>query len=135
MANITLPARFEYLDEIRDFVAQIAHEGGFTEKEIYFLELAADEAASNIIEHAYEGISDGIIEITCTMQADAIIIIMHDEGMSFNPSKVKQPNLKANLSERQIGGLGVYLMRKLMDEVRYESTETGNTLTMTKHRG
>ena len=48
MPNITFPAKFEYLDEIRDLVAQVAREGGFTEKEIYSLQLAADEAASNI---------------------------------------------------------------------------------------
>jgi serine/threonine-protein kinase RsbW len=61
---------------------------------------------------------------------------MHDDGISFDPSNVKQPNLKADLSERQIGGLGLYLMRKLMDEVHYESNpHTGNLLTMTKRRG
>jgi len=136
MPNMTFPARFEFLDEIREFVAQVAREGGFTEKEIYSLQLAADEAASNIIEHAYEGISNADLDITCDAHGDTLIITMHDTGRSFDPSKVKQPNLKAGLSDRQIGGLGVYLMRKLMDEVRYESdSKTGNLLTMTKRRG
>jgi serine/threonine-protein kinase RsbW len=135
MPKTTFPARFEYLDEIRDFVAQIARDGGFSEKAIYSLQLAADEAASNIIEHAYEGVSDGSLDISCDMQSDIIVIIMYDSGKSFEISKVKQPNIKADLSERQIGGLGVYLMRKLMDEVSYESNSTGNMLTMTKRRG
>jgi anti-sigma regulatory factor (Ser/Thr protein kinase) len=57
-------------------------------------------------------------------------------GKPFDPSGVKEPDLKADLSERQIGGLGIYLMRKLMDTVRYESNpKTGNLLTMTKRRG
>ncbi len=129
-------AQFEYLDEIREFVAGVARQGGFNDKEIYSLQLAADEAASNIIEHAYEGINDGLIRITCDMQGNEIVITMHDDGKSFNPSNVKQPNLKANLSERQIGGLGLYLMRKLMDKVQYESTPgEGNLLTMRKRRG
>lgn len=123
------------MDEIREFVAQVAREGGFTEKEVYSLQLAADEAASNIIEHAYAGISNADIDITCDMQGDTLIITMWDTGKSFNPAKVKQPNLKADLSDRQIGGLGVYLMRKLMDEVRYESSSEGNLLTMTKRMG
>ena len=131
----TFPAKFEYLDEIRDYVADVARRSGFTDKEIYSLQLAADEAASNIIEHAYEGITDGAIDITCEMQGDALAIIMRDQGKKFDPSKVKQPNLKADLSERQIGGLGVYLMRKLMDEVRYESSGKSNTLIMLKRRG
>jgi len=136
MPKTTFPARFEFLDEIRDFVAQVAREGGFTEKEIYSLQLAADEAASNIIEHAYEGITDASLDITCDMQGEMIIITMRDAGAPFDPSKVKQPNLKADLSERQIGGLGLYLMRKIMDEVRYESdAKTGNLLTMIKRRG
>ena len=136
MSKIIFPARFEFLDEIRDFVAQIARDGGFTEKMIYSLQLAADEAASNIIEHAYEGISDAVIDITCVMQDDILVITMRDTGHSFDPSAVKKPDLKANLSERQIGGLGVYLMRKLMDDVSYESNSgTGNLLTMTKRRG
>ncbi len=136
MPNVTFPAQFEFLDEIREFVAQVAHEGGFSEKEIYSLQLAADEAASNIIEHAYEGVSNAEIDIVCDMRGDTLFITMHDTGIPFDPSSVKQPNLKADLSERQIGGLGVYLMRKLMDDVRYESnSKTGNLLTMTKRRG
>ena len=136
MPNITFPAKFEFLDEIREFVAQIAREGGFTEKEIYSLQLAADEAASNIIEHAYMGVSNANLDITSDMRGDKLIITMHDTGIPFDPSSVRQPNLKADLSERQIGGLGVYLMRKLMDEVRYESnSKTGNLLTMIKRRG
>lgn len=136
MAMNTYPARFEYLDEIRDLVAQVARRGGFTEKEIYSIQLAADEAASNIIEHAYEGTTDGILQVTCEMQGNEIFIAMHDDGKPFDPSEVKQPNLKADLSERQIGGLGVYLMRKLMDKVQYESKPgAGNLLTMRKRRG
>lgn len=132
----TFPARFEFLDEIRDFVAEVAREGGFTEKAIYSLQLAADEAASNIIEHAYQGVANASLQITCDMQDDELIITMRDSGRPFDPSNVKQPNLKADLSKRQIGGLGIYLMRKLMDEVRYESNaKTGNLLTMTKRRG
>jgi serine/threonine-protein kinase RsbW len=136
MPKITFPARFEFLDEIRELVAQIAHEGGFTDKEIYSLQLASDEAASNIIEHAYEGVTDASFDVTCDLHGETIIITMRDTGMPFDPTRVKQPNLKADLSERQIGGLGLYLMRKLMDEVRYESNaRTGNLLIMTKRRG
>ena len=135
MQSVTFPAKFEYLDEIRLFVAEVARQAGFSEKEIYSIQLAADEAASNVIEHAYEGITDGVLEFSCGMQGNALVITIHDYGKPFNPSKVKKPNLKADLSKRQIGGLGVYLMRKLMDKVRYESKPgAGNLLTMIKRR-
>ena len=136
MPTMTFPARFEFLDEIRSFVADVARQGGFSEKEIYSLQLAADEAASNIVEHAYDGIKNGEIRVGCDMRGDDIIITMHDDGKPFDPSKVKAPNIKADLSERQVGGLGIYLMRKLMDEVSYKSKRgAGNLLTMRKRRG
>lgn len=136
MPNKTFPAKFDFLDEIRELVAQVARDGGFSDKVIYSLQLAADEAASNIIEHAYEGVSNATLDVNCYMQGETIIIAMRDTGIPFDPSTVKQPNLKADLSDRQIGGLGVYLMRKLMDDVSYQSNpKTGNLLTMTKRRG
>lgn len=134
MPAYTFPASFEYLDEIRELVAEIARTGGFSEKAIYSLQLAADEAASNIIEHAYEGVSNASIFLTCDMKGEEIVITMLDKGASFDFSAVKEPNLTSDLSERQIGGLGVYLMRKLMDKVNYETTRAGNLLTMTKRR-
>ena len=133
---MTFPAKFEFLDEIREFVAKVAQEGGFTDKEIYSLQLAADEAASNIIEHAYEGVTDASLDVTCDMKSDQIVITMRDKGKPFDPGNVRQPDIKADLSDRQIGGLGVFLMRKLMDDVDYQSNpKTGNLLTMTKRRG
>src|SRR5689334_11210642 len=100
MPKNTFPAKFEFLDEIRDFVADVARQGGFSDKEIYSLQLAADEAASNIIEHAYEGVSNASLDISCDIRDEEIIIVMRDQGTSFDPSQVKQPNLKAKLSER-----------------------------------
>lgn len=123
------------MDEIRDLVAEVAREGGFSEKEIYSLQLAADEAASNIIEHAYEGVSDGVLELSCGVKANTITIILVDHGESFDPSEIPMPDLKADLSERKIGGLGIFLMRKLMDEVRYEvKPNKNNVLTMIKRK-
>jgi serine/threonine-protein kinase RsbW len=135
MESVQFTAKFEYLDEIRDFVGKIAREGGFSEKDIYNIQLATDEAASNIIEHAYEGVSDGILDLSCGMVADGITIILTDYGESFDPSAVPMPNLKADLSERKIGGLGIFLMRKLMDEVYYEPRKNrSNVLTMRKRK-
>ena len=136
MIKKTFDANFDVLDEIREFVAAIAHQVGFSEKEIYSIQLAADEASTNIIEHAYAGILDGKIEIECQVVNEKLTIIMRDQGKSFNPSSVPEPNVHANLSDRKIGGLGMYLMRKLMDKVTYTSSaDRGNTLTMVKRMG
>jgi anti-sigma regulatory factor (Ser/Thr protein kinase) len=137
MQTTQFAAKFEYLDEIRDFVGDIAQSHGFNDKDVYNIQLATDEAASNIIEHAYEGVSDGLLEISCGLQKDKFTIILVDHGESFDPSEVPLPNLKADLSERKIGGLGLYLMRKLMDEVHYDadSKNNRNTLTLIKRKG
>ena len=136
MTKITFDANFDNLDEIREFVGEVARQGGFSDKEIYSIQLAADEASSNIIEHAYAGVGNGKIEIDCNISETELKIVMRDHGKSFDPTTVPEPNIKADLSKRKIGGLGMYLMRKLMDEVVYESSdEDGNTLTMIKRIG
>jgi anti-sigma regulatory factor (Ser/Thr protein kinase) len=69
------------------------------------------------------------------MEKDAIKIILIDYGIPFDPSAIPMPNLKADLSERKIGGLGIFLMRKLMDEVQYDPrADKSNVLTMTKRK-
>jgi anti-sigma regulatory factor (Ser/Thr protein kinase) len=137
MQTMQFTARFEYLDELRDFVGDIAQSGGFNDKDVYNIQLATDEAASNIIEHAYENVSDGLLEISCELRKDVITIILVDHGEAFDPSVVPLPNLKADLSERKIGGLGLYLMRKLMDDVHYDADPKNNrnTLTLIKRKG
>src|SRR5215212_12180587 len=100
MESVQFTAKFEYLDEIRDFVGKIAREGGFSDKDIYNIQLATDEAASNIIEHAYEKISNGVLELACGMQAGSMTIILTDHGEPFHPSIIPIPALKADLSDR-----------------------------------
>jgi len=135
MKNVQFAAKFEFLDEIREFVGDIARAGGFSDKDVYNIQLATDEAASNIIEHAYEKTSNGVLELSCGMRGDTITVVLIDHGESFDPSVVPFPDLKADLSDRKIGGLGLFLMRKLMDEVHYEPRrDKSNVLTMIKRK-
>jgi anti-sigma regulatory factor (Ser/Thr protein kinase) len=135
MKSVQFAAKFEFLDEIRDFVGEVARAGGFSDKDVYNIQLATDEAASNIIEHAYENQPNGVLELSCGMKDDAITIILVDHGESFDPSEIPLPDLKADLSDRKIGGLGIFLMRKLMDEVHYEpKPDKTNVLTMIKRK-
>ena len=134
MPTKTFPAKFDFLDEVREFVGQKARSAGFSDREIYSIQLATDEAASNIIEHAYEGTASGSFDVSCEVKDRKLTISLLDQGKRFDPANVAQPDLKADLSERKIGGLGIYLMRKLMDEVRYQSSASGNLLTMVKRK-
>ncbi|HXF86638.1 MAG TPA: ATP-binding protein [Anaerolineales bacterium] len=136
MQSARFAAQFEFLDEIRNFVGDIARRGGFSDKAVYNIQLATDEAASNIIEHAYKGVSNGVLELSCDVSNDAITIVLVDHGKPFDPSQIPAPDVKADLSKRKIGGLGLFLMRKLMDEVRYEAhpEQNRNVLTMIKYK-
>lgn len=136
MRTVQFPAKFEFLDEIREFVGQIARENGFGDKDVYNIQLATDEAASNVIEHAYVGRTDGVLDLSCGMNKQGLVINLVDHGAPFDPSEVPLPDLQADLSDRKIGGLGIFLMRRLMDEVHYQSNaDKSNALTMLKRKG
>ena len=135
MTKITLDADFDNLDEIRDFVGEVASQVGFSDKEIYSIQLAADEASSNIIEHAYGGEGLGDIEITCNHLEDGLEVVLRDKGVKFNPDEVSEIDIGVPLEELGYRGAGVYLMNKLMDEVHYEFTrDKGTTLKMRKKK-
>ncbi|MCX7754352.1 MAG: GAF domain-containing protein [Anaerolineales bacterium] len=135
MPSRVFSAQFENLDPIRAFVGEVARQAGMDEREIYNVQLAVDEACSNIIEYAYEGIPDGRIEINAFATREALTIVIRDQGKPFDPDTVAEPDVEAALEDRPIGGLGLFFMRKLMDDVRFAwSPEHGNTLTMVKLR-
>jgi sigma-B regulation protein RsbU (phosphoserine phosphatase) len=127
-------AKFDQLDAIRGFAAQAARDAGMDDSGVYAVELSMDEACTNIIEHAYEGLEGGEIECTCNADAKKLTIIIHDHGKPFDPASIALPNLDADLESRPVGGLGVFLMKKLMDDVSFEPLggEAGNVLTMIK---
>jgi serine/threonine-protein kinase RsbW len=132
---MTFPGRFESLAEIGGFVSQAARAAGFDTTAVYAVEMAVDEACTNIIEHAYGGEGRGVIEINCRVQGDELTVTLRDYGHPFDPARVPEPDINAGLEERREGGLGLYLMRKLMDEVHFDFTSgLGNVLTLVKRR-
>lgn len=133
--TLTLPGRFESLSAFGEFVAQAAEAAGLDERAVYGVQLAVDEACTNIIEHAYGGEDRGEIECTCRINDRGLTILLRDQGTSLDPTNVPEPDVHASLEERDSRGLGVYFIRQLMDEVHFECTpESGNVLTLVKHR-
>lgn len=129
-------ADFSNLNQIREFVARAAQDSGLEEREIYAAQLAVDEAASNIIEHAYAGQEGGEIEVTCQLRPDGLMVILRDHGRPFDPKQVRKPNLSSKLSRRSVGGLGVHIIYQLMDEIHYQTDpDEGNVLTLFKRKG
>ncbi len=121
------------LETICDYVKQCATEAGLNEAEVYAVQLAVDEASTNIIEHGYGQECPSRIDITCENLDDGLKVVIYDDAAPFNPESVPDPEINVSLEEIKPRGLGMFLMRKMMDEVQYEaSSEKGNTLTMIK---
>ena len=115
MRTAIFPANFKNLDSIREYVARAAKDAVFDEAGVYAVQLASDEACSNIIEHAYKTDDKGEIECTCSQDAKSLVLVFRDHGTSFEPDLVPEPELTGKINKRQVGGLGLYLIRHLMD--------------------
>lgn len=133
MKHTVFPGRYENLEKICDLVTDQAVEAGFDDTAVYAIQTAVDEACSNIIEHAYGGEDNGDIEISITTNKQCIKIILVDHGKQFDPNSIPEPNIGADLEQRQAHGLGLYFMHKLMDDVCFEfSKSDGNIVTLVK---
>lgn len=120
------------LARVADFVADAARKTKISQRQSDDIQMAVDEAVTNVMEHAYAGRTNGHISIQLEIDAKAILVEIRDQGHAFNPKKVKKPNVNSPLSERSIGGLGIFFMKKLMDKVEFTRDETGNITRMFK---
>lgn len=134
MQTLTFPATLDSLSHISLFITDAAERSGLDERATWQVQLAVDEAATNIIQHAYDVNERGNITLSWRCEENNFIIILHDQGRGFDPKDVPPPDLLAPLEDRQIGGLGIYLMTRLMDEVHFDfDPHTGNLVTMVKY--
>lgn len=117
--SINIESKTERLIAVRDFVSAAAQEFGFSDEEISKIALAVDEACTNVIKHAYKFDPAKKITVTVKRGDGAFEVSIRDTGKQFNPAGVQTPDMKEYLSHFRRGGLGVYLMKTLMDKVEY----------------
>ena len=127
---LKLRASLEQLSRIRDFVVDSVTPLGVSPATIDDLRLAVDEAVTNVITHGYGGPGD--IELELGTDDVDLIIVLRDQAPSFDPAHAPAVNLEPPGERDNPGGFGVYLMKSVMDEIRYQSSDTGNELTMIK---
>ena len=118
--QIRVPSSTENLAMIRDFVGKIGERAGMTPAELVRLELAVDEACANVIEHAYGSDDTREVTVKAKLDTEEIQIEIVDTGKGFDPASVEQANLDQLVSNRKSGGLGMRLIRSVMDEVQYQ---------------
>lgn len=131
--TLTLPAEAEYLDLVRFTLYGIATRLGFSYEETEDMKVAVSEACNNAVIHAYEPGNSGLIEIKFVPSAEELRILVKDEGHSFDINKLKSSTSMHDrtLNDTQVGGLGLYLMQALMDEVEVK-VNGGTEVTLIK---
>jgi anti-sigma regulatory factor (Ser/Thr protein kinase) len=115
------------------WVAEAARAAGLDRRVVSQIELAVDEVCANVVEHAYAGMDAGEMEVTCALEVEGFVVRVRDWGASFDPGAVDEPDVTAPLEERGLGGLGLFLVRQVMDEVDFSFSRVhGNELVMVK---
>lgn len=132
--TIHIESRTERLVAAREFVSAAARECGFPDDEVSKIALAVDEACTNIIKHAYHNDPTKKISVSVKNKNGGLEIVIADSGTGFDPMRIQPPNMKEYLSHYRHGGLGVYLMKSLMDKVEYKiDSGRRNEVRLTKY--
>jgi serine/threonine-protein kinase RsbW len=134
--QITRAAELESLPIFRDFIKSACKENAeIDEQTCYDLQLAVDEACTNVITHGYAGMNPGSIILALEIGRNQVVVNLTDFGHPFEPSEVPVPDVEAGLEDRPMGGFGLFFIYQTMDEVQYRTTEDGNCLIFIKRLG
>lgn len=131
--RLTRAAYLESLKDFREFIKEHCRAyPGVNRQALYDIQLAVDEACTNIITHGYADMDPGSIILDLVMEPDKVTIHLTDFGHSFEPGNVPTPNVDTPIEERELGGFGLFFIQQSMDTMDYQVTEDGNTMILTK---
>lgn len=132
--HLTIEAIMENVEKACLFVAGFARSIGFSEEMIHRCALSVEEVCANVIEHGYQHTGQNqVIDLICRANSDHLLIIILDDAQPFNPLNRKDPDPHATLEEREIGGWGIFFVKKFMDAVTYHHVNNRNQLTLQKY--
>lgn len=132
--RITRAAYLESLNDFREFLkSHCVKYPGISNEILYDVQLAVDEACTNIITHGYADMDPGSIILDLEMEPHKLTIHITDFGHSFEPDNAPTPDVNAPIEEREMGGFGLFFIRQSMDQMTYQVTEDGNTMILTKN--
>jgi anti-sigma regulatory factor (Ser/Thr protein kinase) len=133
--KLVLGASMEYFDKANEFVRSCAQAPGCSRECIQSLLLATEEIFVNIVNHAYDDPVSGSIELVFdTIANDTVSLQFTDQGKAFNPLQVPPPDIKASIKNRKPGGLGIFMVKQLVDSVQYQRHGNSNVLTLIRHK-
>lgn len=130
--TVRLANRLEEIGRLATIVETFGATHGLSEGVIFALNLSLDEVVTNVISYAFADVQEHAIEVRLSLDAGILRAEVIDDGQPFNPIEVPPPDLDAPIEERRIGGLGVHIVREMMDELEYRREGGRNVLTLTK---
>ena len=118
---------------VNEWIEQCCEEAGLGLDWVMKFQLVSEEMVSNVIFYAYDSQQqEAAIELRFTWEAGTVSILLRDWGKPFDPTAKEDPDITLSVDDRPIGGLGIFMVKQLMDEVRYERVGSSNLLTLQK---
>ena len=133
--SLILPNDIETIPQLNEFIDAVAEEVALDMSLAMSLNLAIEEAVVNVMEYAYPDGEKGNVEIEVTVDEGWLTFIISDSGIAFDPTTKEDADTTLSAEERPIGGLGIFLVKKLMDTIEYQRTDGKNVLTLRKYIG
>ena len=130
--SIILTNDISEVSKLNEFVEEIGNEFSLTPDVVFNLNLVLEEAVVNVINYAYPKEEHQSIYLSASLRKGSIVLILTDTGKEFDPTLAPEVDITLSADERQIGGLGIFLIRQIMNEVRYERIDGKNILTLEK---
>lgn len=130
--EITIKNRIEELEQVNHFVEDICDELGLDMELRMNLNLVMEEMVSNVIFYAYPSGTEASIELMAESDGKELTFVLSDRGREFDPTLKADNNLDVNPAEREIGGMGIFIVKNIMNKVTYQRLEGKNLLTMKK---
>ena len=130
--TLALKNNIEEINRLHTFIEEVGKMVALPMKTVMNLNLVLEEAVTNVIMYAYPKEEHEYIHLTAKEQDGKLIFILTDSGKAFDPTQAPDADITLSADDRQIGGLGIFLIRKIMNEVKYERIEGKNVLTLEK---
>ena len=130
--QLILHNQVEQISQLEGFISEIADETGMDPALAMSMNLALEEAVTNVVLYAYPEGTDGEVNIDARFDKGILTFVLKDSGVPFDPTAKEDADITLGIEERPIGGLGIFLVKQLMDTVSYNYSDGCNILTMTK---
>ncbi|NTW50682.1 MAG: ATP-binding protein [Chlorobiales bacterium] len=132
-AHLTVRSKCDELCSIRCFVADAAKQAGFSDDDTERIVLAVDEACTNVIRHGYAADPSSTLSLHIDIQDDCFVVTIDDSGKQYDIRHHEVPNMHEYFQARRTGGLGIKLIKMLVDKIEYHRANDHNRLILTKH--